>query len=41
MRFLLKILRVLIVKEEEEVRGVVPFEDSLGSSCWGRGGCEG
>ncbi len=28
MRFLLKILRVLVVGEEEEVRGEVPFEDS-------------
>jgi hypothetical protein len=32
VRFLLKILRVLIVGEEEEVRGEVPFEDSQGSS---------
>jgi hypothetical protein len=28
VRFLLKILRVLVVGEEEEVRGEVPFEDS-------------
>jgi hypothetical protein len=28
VRFLLKILRVLVVGEEEEVRGEVSFEDS-------------
>ena len=34
-------MRVLVVGEEEEVRGEVPFEDSQGSSCWRRGGGEG
>jgi hypothetical protein len=29
-------VRVPIVGEEEEVRGEVPLEYSLGSSCWGR-----
>ncbi len=36
--FLLNILRVLVVGEEEDVRSEVPLEDSQGSSCWGRVG---
>ncbi len=41
MRFLLKILWVLFVGEEEDVRGEVPLDDFQGSSCWGRVGSEG
>ncbi len=41
VRFLLKILRVLVVGEEEEVRCEVPLEGYLGSSCWGRVGSGG
>jgi hypothetical protein len=31
-------VRVLVVGEEEEVRGEVPLEDSRGPNCWGRVG---
>jgi hypothetical protein len=38
VRFILKILGVQVVGEEEDVRGEVPLEDSRGSSCFGRVG---